>query len=156
MAHSFSALMTGRYRPHLSLREGLEQPPRSGAEKPRFSNPFYSRAPFPLALDDPGSVLAVKGSLRRFAPWTAPGRSERRAAYEEKKGGVGPWGAEGELAHGGAPDRADNRSGSLLCRHGLHLLPTSESSLSAARGFTGCTRNTLGRWKREPDRIRFD
>ena len=39
--------MTGRYRPHLSLREGLEQPP------------------FPLALDDPGSVLAVKGSLRR-------------------------------------------------------------------------------------------
>ena len=43
-----------------------------------------------------------------------------------------------------------------LCRHGLHLLPTSESSLSAARGFTGCTRNTLGRWQREPDRIRFD
>ena len=38
------------------------------------------------ALDDPGSVLAVKGSLRRFAPWTAPGRSERRAAYEGKGG----------------------------------------------------------------------
>ena len=36
-----------------------------------------------------GPVLAVKGSLRRFAPWTAPGRSERRAAYEEKKGGSG-------------------------------------------------------------------
>ena len=87
MAHPFSALMTGRYRPHLSLREGLEQPPRSGAEKPRFSNPFYSRAPFPLALDDPGSVLAVKGSLRRFAPWTAAGRSERHAAYEGKGGG---------------------------------------------------------------------
>ena len=65
------ARMTGRYRPHLSLREGLEQP--------RSSNPFYSRAPFPLALDDPGSVLAVKGSLRRFAPWTAPGRSGRCA-----------------------------------------------------------------------------
>ena len=64
----------------------MEQPPRSGAEKPRFSNPFYSRAPFPLALDDPGSVLAVKGSLRRFAPWTAPGRSEKRAAYEGKGG----------------------------------------------------------------------
>ena len=62
--------MTGRYRPHLSLREGLEQPP------------------FPLALHRVGSVLAVKGSLRRFAPWTAPGRSERRAAYEEKGGGV--------------------------------------------------------------------
>ena len=101
VAHPFSALMTGRYRPHLSLREGLEQPPRSGAEKPRFSNPFYSRAPFPLALDDPGSVLAVKGSLRRFAPWTAPGRSERRAVHEGK-GGERAVGREGEslvLAH---------------------------------------------------------
>ena len=80
------ARMTGRYRPHLSLLEGLEQPPRSGAEKPRFSNPFYSRAPFPLALDDPGSVLAVKGSLRRFAPWTAPGRSEEMTVYEGQGG----------------------------------------------------------------------
>ena len=44
----------GRSRPHLSLREGLEQ------------------TPFPLALHRVGSVLAVKGSLRRFAPWTAP------------------------------------------------------------------------------------
>ena len=42
--------------------------------------------PFPLALHRVGSVLAVKGSLRRFAPWTAPGRSERRAAYEGKGG----------------------------------------------------------------------
>ena len=58
----------GRSRPHLSLREGSEQ------------------APFPLALHRVGSVLAVKGSLRRFAPWTAPGRSERRAAYEGKGG----------------------------------------------------------------------
>ena len=68
VAHPFSALMTGRYRPHLSLREGLEQPP------------------FPLALHCVGLVLAVKGSLRRFAPWTAPGRSERRAAHEGKGG----------------------------------------------------------------------
>ena len=105
VAHPFSALMTGRSRPHLSLREGLEQPPRSGAEKPRFSNPFYSRAPFPLALDDPGSVLAVKGSLRRFAPWTAPGRSERRAAYEGKGGG-GLWGAErGVFPNSRRPER---------------------------------------------------
>ena len=58
----------GRSRPHLSLREGSEKPP------------------FPLALHRGGSVLAVKGSLRRFAPWTAPGRSERRAAYEGKGG----------------------------------------------------------------------
>ena len=70
----------GRSRPHLSLREGLEQ------------------TPFPLALHRVGSVLAVKGSLRRFAPWTAPGRSERRAAYEGK-GGVRAVGREGELAH---------------------------------------------------------
>ena len=65
----------GRSRPHLSLREGLEKPP------------------FPLALHRVGSVLAVKGSLRRFAPWTAPGQSERSAAYEGKGVG-GPWGAE--------------------------------------------------------------
>ena len=58
----------GRSRPHLSLREGLEQ------------------TPFPLALHRVESVLAVKGSLRRFAPWTASGRSERRAAYEGKGG----------------------------------------------------------------------
>ena len=32
VAHPFSALMTGRSRPHLSLREGLEQPPRSGCQ----------------------------------------------------------------------------------------------------------------------------
>ena len=69
--------MTGRYRPHLSLREGLEKPP------------------FPLALHRVGSVLAVKGSLRRFAPWPAPGRSERRAAYEGK-GGDRAVGREGE------------------------------------------------------------
>ena len=57
----------------------------------RLENP-----PFPLALHRVGSVLAVKGSLRRFAPWTAPGRSERRAAYEGK-GGVRAVGCEGEL-----------------------------------------------------------
>ena len=36
----------------------------------------WARIPFPLALDDSRSVLAVKGSLRHFAPWTAAGRSE--------------------------------------------------------------------------------
>jgi hypothetical protein len=34
------------------------------------------RPPFPRAYD-PAAVLAVKGSLRRFAPWTAPGRREK-------------------------------------------------------------------------------
>ena len=63
--------MTGRYRRYLSLREGLEQPP------------------FFLALHRVGSVLAVKGSLRRFAPWTAAGRSEGMAVYEGKGGNCG-------------------------------------------------------------------
>ena len=58
----------GSLTSHLSLREGLQKPP------------------FPLALDRAGSVLAVKGPLRRFAPLTAPGRSEKRAAYEGKGG----------------------------------------------------------------------
>ena len=79
MLHVSTPAPGGRSRPHLSLREGSET------------------APFPLALYCVGSVLAVKGSLRRFAPWTAPGRSERRAAYEGK-GGVGPWGARASRA----------------------------------------------------------
>ena len=56
------------------------------------------KPPFPLALHRVGSVLAVKGSLRRFAPWTAPGRSERHAAYKGK-GGDRAVGREGELVH---------------------------------------------------------
>ena len=116
--------MTGRYRPHLSLREGLEQPPRSGAEKPRFSNPFYSRAPFPLALDDPGSVLAVKGSLRRFAPWTASGRSEGMTVYEGKGGGwCWLWGCLGPREGAGrepfGPSSHLSRSGGALSPVGL-------------------------------------
>ena len=35
------------------------------------------------ALDDPGSVLAVKGTLRRFAPWTAAGRSGGRRCHPQ-------------------------------------------------------------------------
>ena len=47
--------------------------------------------PFPLALHCVGSVLAVKGTLRRFAPWTAPGRSEEGLFTREKGGwGFGP------------------------------------------------------------------
>ena len=68
MSHVSTPAPGGRSRPHLSLREGLEKPP------------------FPLALYCVGSVLAVKGPLRRFAPWTAPGRSERRGV----DGGDGP------------------------------------------------------------------
>ena len=39
---------------------------------------FVFLNPLSLATDDCRSVLAVKGSLRRFAPWTAAGRSGRR------------------------------------------------------------------------------
>ena len=48
--------------------------------------PIGKNPPFPSPLDDSGSVLAVKGSLRRFAPWTAPGRSEGMTVYEGKGG----------------------------------------------------------------------
>ena len=46
----------------------------------------WARTPFPLVPHGGGSVLAVKGSLRRFAPWTAPGRSEGMTVYEGKGG----------------------------------------------------------------------
>ena len=75
----------GRSRPHLSLREGSEQPPSAALKAPLLQS-LLQPPPFPLALDDPGSVLAVKGSLRRFAPWTAPGRSEGMTVYEGKGG----------------------------------------------------------------------
>ena len=58
----------GSLSSHLSLREGSEKPP------------------FPLALYRAGSVLAVKGPLRRFAPLTAPLRSEGMTVYEGKGG----------------------------------------------------------------------
>ena len=47
----------------------------------------WARTPFPLALDDSRSVLAVKGTLRRFAPWTAPGRSGETRCSRGKRGG---------------------------------------------------------------------
>ena len=42
--------------------------------------------PFPSPLNDPRSVLAVKGPLRRFAPWTAPGRSGETRCSRGKRG----------------------------------------------------------------------
>ena len=65
----------------------LRTAPRSGAENTE-TEPMKWRelVPFPSPLDDPRSVLAVKGPLRRFAPWTAPGRSEGMAVYEGKGG----------------------------------------------------------------------
>ena len=71
----------GRSRPHLSLREGLEKPP------------------FPLALHRVGSVLAVKGPLRRFAA-SRPGllRADPKGwLFMRGKGGSGR-GARGRVA----------------------------------------------------------
>ena len=49
----------------------------------------WARTPFPLVPHGGGSVLAVKGSLRRFAPWTAPGRSEGRRCSRGERGWMG-------------------------------------------------------------------
>ena len=44
-------------------------------------------SPFPLALDYFGSVLAVKGVLRRFAPWNRSGPIRRGWLFTREKGG---------------------------------------------------------------------
>ena len=80
-------LISERTRDGTHYRSTLSRP---GAEKPRFSNPFYSRAPFPLALDDPGSVLAVKGTLRAL---DGSGPIRKTRCLRGEGGGVGPWGA---------------------------------------------------------------
>ena len=85
------------------------------------------KPPFSLALHRVGSGLAVKGSLRRFAPWTAPGRSERRAAYEGK-GEVRAVGREGELAH----DKGYYHS--CLGGHAESQLSAIPDALSRSRG----------------------
>ena len=51
---------------------------------------FVFLNPLSLATDDCRSVLAVKGPLRRFAPWTAAGRSGRRG-YLRGKGDGWAW-----------------------------------------------------------------
>ena len=55
--------------------------PEGGADGSRV------RYPFPLVLHDSRSVLAVKGTLRRFAPWTATGSIWRDTLFTREKGG---------------------------------------------------------------------
>ena len=90
--------MTGRSRPHLSLREGSEQPPRSGAESPASPIPSTAAPPFPSPwmIPDRSSPSRVRFAASR--PGTAPGRSERRAAHEGKGGGRAVGGG-GQVAH---------------------------------------------------------
>ena len=63
VAHPFSARLTGRYRPHLSLREGLEQTPfplalhcvGSARSRPGFASPLR-------ALDGSGPIRKTRCS----------------------------------------------------------------------------------------------
>ena len=67
--------------------------------------------PFYLASHDSRSVLAVKGPLCRFAPWTAPGRSEGDSCLRGKKGGwaglAGPKGTFPDDDHVSLPRRLE-------------------------------------------------
>ena len=87
-----SATVPGRRCTKLSPIESLLQY-RFATPKPLKARPGPGGCriarlckPLPLALHCAGSVLAVKGPLRRFAPWTASGRSEDCAVYEGKGG----------------------------------------------------------------------
>ena len=64
---------------------------RFTSAKSPFVESLLQPTPFPLALDDSRSVLAVKGSLRRFAPWTAAGRSGETRCSRGKRGGRVVW-----------------------------------------------------------------
>ena len=70
--------MTGRSRPHLSLREGLEQ------------------TPFPLALHRVGSVLAVKGTLRAL---DGSGPIRKTRCLRGERGGARSGELSGLLVH---------------------------------------------------------
>ena len=83
-----SGPMRGRYRPYLSLREGSE-PDRSERRRRWCGCPLF---PLPWMIPDRSSPSRVP--LCRFAPWTAPGRSEGMAVYEGKgRWGFGPKGS---------------------------------------------------------------
>ena len=78
---------------------------------------FVFLNPLSLATDDCRSVLAVKGSLRRFAPWTAAGRSGRRGCLRGK----------GDVPASAGPDQRVRTSNPRLefdCRHGFDVRVT--------------------------------
>ena len=80
--------MTGRSRPHLSLREGSEQPPRSGAESPASPIPSTAAPPFPShrMIPDRSSPSRVRCAASR------PGRlraDPKDALLTRGKGGAG-------------------------------------------------------------------
>ena len=65
-----------------------KQPPGAALKAPLLPIPSTA-APLPLALHCVESVLAVKGPLRRFAPWTATGRSGEKRCSRWKGGNCG-------------------------------------------------------------------
>ena len=96
----------------------------------------WARTPFPLVPHGGGSVLAVKGSLRRFAPWTDPGRSEGMTVYEGK-GGVRAEGCGGRVAtrhlEGLRPPgvgRAPGGSSDLPFERPLRIKPPASNGMS--------------------------
>ena len=94
----------GRSRPHLSLREGLEQPPGGGAKSPVSPIPSTAAPPFPsrFIVSDRSSPSRVRCAASR--PGRLAGRSERRAAYEGRGGGSGR-GVRGRVASPLAHDK---------------------------------------------------
>ena len=96
--------------------------------------------PFPRP-DDCRSVLAVKGSLRRFAPWTAAGRSGRRGCLRGKGDG---WASAG-------PDQRVRTSNPRLefdCRHGFDVRVTPPPATT--RVYCGASPYCLGKASRAP------
>ena len=89
---------------------------------------FVFLNPLSLATDDCRSVLAVQGTLRRFAPWTAAGRSGRR----------GCLGGKGDVPASAGPEQRVRRSNARLefdCRHGfdVRVTPPRQLGCTAAR-----------------------
>ena len=109
----------GRYRQYLSLREGSEKDHNGGAEG--IEKGTGAECPLPLASHDSKSVLAVKGQLCRFAPWTAAGRSEGDGCLRGKGGGwawlsgcFGPCGRAEREPFGHTSRLSRRRRGSAL------------------------------------------
>ena len=87
---------------------------------------FVFLNPLSLATDDCRSVLAVKGSLRRFAPWTAAGRSGRRGCLRGK----------GDVPASAGPDQRVRTSNPRLefdCRHGFDVRVTPRDNYGVLR-----------------------
>ena len=95
--------------------------------------------PLSLASRDSRSVLAVKGPLRRFAPWTAPGRSGETRCSRGKRGISGRVdGSKGSLS--AIPAALSRSRGAAITRRAVAQRRSRASGLTrpwaeAIRGF---------------------